>query len=77
MKIVRFTKSTDFNGRHYSRADSYEFPDEVADKLIADGLADLPVDSRILSDDAKAQIVSELEPVEEIKPAPKKKAGKK
>jgi hypothetical protein len=52
MKIVRFTKSIDLNGRHFARSDSYEFEDAIAEQLIADGVADLPVDSRILSEEA-------------------------
>lgn len=41
MKIVRFTKSTDFDGRHYARGDARQFDDVVADMLIEGGFADV------------------------------------
>lgn len=74
MKIVRFTVDTVVDGRLYFAGQAHEFPGDVADKLISDGVADLPIDSRILSDETKAQIVTEAK---EVKPAPKAKRGKK
>lgn len=37
--LIQFTKSTDFEDRHYARGDKREFDAKTAEKLIADGLA--------------------------------------